>query len=82
MGHPQHGVGLYVWATRQELVELCDKLIESKPEWLTPYLAEGTALLNLGQTQKAVPLLKYVRDESGGSSEYAQAGILLKQLGY
>jgi tetratricopeptide (TPR) repeat protein len=66
----------------QELIELCDKLIKAKPEWLTPYLAEGTAYFNLGQTEKAVPLLKYVRDESGGSSEYAQAGIWLKQLGY
>jgi tetratricopeptide (TPR) repeat protein len=66
----------------QELIELCDRLIKAKPEWLTPYLAEGTAYLNLGQTEKAVPLLKYVRDESGGSSEYAQAGSWLKQLGY
>jgi hypothetical protein len=52
----------------QELVELCEKVIKAKPEWLTPYLAEGTAYLNLKQTEKAVTLLKYVRDESGGES--------------
>jgi hypothetical protein len=66
----------------QELIGLCDNVIKAKPEWLTPYLAKGTAYLHLGLTEKAVPLLKYVRDESGGSSDYAQAGELLKQLGY
>jgi hypothetical protein len=66
----------------QELVELCEIIKKAKPEWLTPYLAEGKAYLNLNQIEKAVPLLKYVRDESGGTPEYAQAAIWLEQLGY
>jgi hypothetical protein len=66
----------------QEMIDSAETTIKSKPDWLTPYLYEGEAYLNLGQTEKAVPFLKHVRDESGGSPEYANAAKWLAQLGY
>jgi len=65
----------------QELINLCETTIKAKPDWLTPYLMEAVAYFNLQQNEKAIPLLRHVRDESGGNSDYAQADQLLRQIG-
>jgi hypothetical protein len=69
--------------TRQwsALTDFCQGVEKERPEWLTPYLVEGEAWAQLGQTSKAIPLLKHVRDESGGNSDYVAASKLLSQLG-
>jgi hypothetical protein len=55
------------------LRDLCEQEIKNTPEWLTPSLYVGLAYMNLGQVDKAIERLDYVRQKAGGNSAYADA---------
>lgn len=64
-----------------ELLSLCEKEIDSTPEWLTPYLFAGIAQANLGERGEAIQLLRYVEREAAGDPAYSAASDLLQKLG-
>ena len=55
------------------LIEVAAHQIVETPEWLTPFLYSGVGYANIGETQKAIKRLEYVRVQSGGDPAYADA---------
>ncbi|HKS96536.1 MAG TPA: hypothetical protein VJV74_10435 [Terriglobia bacterium] len=49
-----------------QLASLCETAIRQTPEWLTPYLFAGEAYANLGQIDRAIDRLEYVRKLGAG----------------
>ena len=50
----------------QQLAALSEDAIQQTPEWLTPYLFAGEAYANLGQIDRAIDRLEYVRKLGAG----------------
>jgi hypothetical protein len=48
------------------LASLCETAIQQTPEWLTPYLFAGEAYANLGEIDRAIDRLEYVRKKGTG----------------
>ncbi len=65
----------------RELVEASEAQIQKTPNWLTPYLFSGVGNMNLGNRAEAIKRLEYVKSESAGDPDYADAARLLTQLG-
>ena len=63
------------------LRKIADDETVKAPNWLTPYLFSGIANLNLGDKEAGIARLEFVRTESAGNLDYADANRLLKQLG-
>jgi len=63
------------------LLNLADAQILKTPNWLTPYLFSGIANLNLGNGEAGIARLEFVRAQSAGHPDYADADRILKQLG-
>jgi len=63
-----------------ELVTVCENQIKETPEWLTPYLFLGVAYDNLDKKDKAIQMYEYVKENSFGDSEYADAYYFLGQI--
>ena len=63
------------------LLDLADAQILKTPNWLTPYLFSGIANLNLGNRDAGIARLEFVRAQSAGHPDYADADRILKQLG-
>lgn len=61
----------------KQLLEVSDGQIKKTPDWLTPYLFSGVALLNLGDREKGIERLKHVKKMAGGNDSYADADRLL-----
>jgi hypothetical protein len=76
-----HMVDLQSEQRWKELVETSEDQIQKTPGWLTPYLLSGIGNLNLGNRAEGVKRLKYVKDQAGGDSSYADADRILTQLG-
>ena len=51
------------------LASLCEDAMAENPQWLTPYLFAGEAYANLGQVNRAVDRLDYVRKNGAGNPE-------------
>lgn len=63
------------------LRDLAEAQIVKAPEWLTAYLAAGTAYSNLGEIADATKRLQYVVDNAPpNDSHYAEAGKILSQI--
>lgn len=62
------------------LRDICEDQIKKTPKWLTPYLFTGVAYMNLGEQEKAIERLTYVKQKAGGNPAYADAQRLLNLL--
>ncbi|HEV2493783.1 MAG TPA: hypothetical protein VG204_12020 [Terriglobia bacterium] len=49
-----------------QLASLSEASIQQTPDWLTPYLFAGEAYANLGQIDRAIDRLEYVRKKGAG----------------
>src|SRR5579863_4689028 len=72
---PQHRLFEHLQAARQArdwrlLAALAQDAIQKSPQWLTPYAMAGEAYANLGQVERAVPLLEYVEKYGQGNPDY------------
>lgn len=54
------------------LIEKCESLMKSEPEWLTPYLMCAVGYLGVGQKDKARDMLSHVADHSGPTYEQGE----------
>ena len=64
----------------KELAYACDVQIKRTSDWLTPYLFQGIASIELGQTNKAIESLHHVCDNAPFDPSYSQAHHLLNQI--
>ena len=55
------------------LAVLSENAIRTTPEWLTPYWLAGEAYANLGQIDRAIPVLEYVKKQGQGNPDYDSA---------
>jgi len=62
----------------EQLRDVSENQITKTPGWLTPYLYAGEAYINLGDREKAVERLTYVKQKAGGNPAYADADRLLR----
>jgi hypothetical protein len=63
------------------LRDLAEAQMVKAPEWLTAYIAAGTAYANLGEIAEATKRLQYVVDNAPpNDSHYAAAGKILNQI--
>jgi len=53
-----------------EIIQLCDRTIESNPKWYTPYLYKAISLLNLNDKEQGIKLLDYVTNHTLGDPQY------------
>jgi hypothetical protein len=64
----------------QLLREISEQEMKKTPEWLTPYLFAAVASAQLGEIEKAIQLLDYVREKAAGRLDYAQAEKLRAEI--
>jgi hypothetical protein len=62
------------------LRDVCEEQITKTPRWLTPYLYAGVAYMSLGEQEKAIERLTYVKQMAAGNPAYADADRLLNVL--
>jgi hypothetical protein len=65
------------WA---KLVERCEVEMQKRPEWLTPYAFAGIAYTNLGDKEKALPLLEHASEgmmDNDATTKMSNAGGLI-----
>lgn len=55
------------------LARLSEDAIHKTPEWLTPYCMAGEAYANLGQVNRAISMLEYVKKQGQGNPDYDSA---------
>ena len=62
------------------LRDLCEEELKKAPEWLTPSVAAGKAYVILGDVDKGIERIEYVRRKAAGRKDYEVADRLREEI--